>query len=173
MKKALYLFISLILLAFSACNQTNSDKNNTVDEEETAVSETEEKPALSARLDSLNKAHNESIIASGDRITKAYVLGDSSIWLRAEMRQDHRIFGYSKPDTTAEKLLLFSIFTNDVDDNPFGYELGAYYDTEGMDGLTLKYMSTTGDFIEAEAITENNEERTIYFEMKWIVFDMN
>ena len=80
-------------------------------------------------------------------------------------------FGYAKPDIKSERLLLLSVFTIDVENNPFGCRLGAYYDTGGMDELTLKYNSTTGDFVKATAIDKANNSTTIYFEKKWIEFE--
>jgi hypothetical protein len=87
------------------------------------------------------------------------------------MRKDHRIFGYAKPDTKSERLLLISVFTNDVENNPFGCKLGSYYDTSGMDDITLKYKETLGKFIKAVAIDKSNNKTDIYFEKKWIEFD--
>jgi hypothetical protein len=129
---------------------------------------------LIVRTDSIDKANNESVIASGDNITKAFVFlkgGDSTINLTANIRQDHRIFGYAKPDINSERLLLLSLFANDVQNNPFGCKLGAYYDTGGMDALTLKYISTTGNFVKAAATDKTNKSTTIYFEKKWIEFE--
>ena len=126
------------------------------------------------RLDSIDKVNNETVLASGDDITKAFVSlkeGDSTIYLTANIRKDHRIFGYAKPDTKSERLLLLSVFTNDVENNPFCCRLGAYYDTGGMDELTLKYNSTTGNFVKATATDKTNKSTTIYFEKKWIEFE--
>jgi len=53
-------------------------------------------------------------------------------YLSANIRLDHRIFGYAAADTTARKLILFSIFTSDVKGNPHHCPLGAYYDTSGL-----------------------------------------
>jgi hypothetical protein len=113
-------------------------------------------------------------MASGEQVTKAYVdLQDTNrlIQLTANMRQDHRIFGYSKPDTQSERLLLLSVFTSDVENNPFGCKLGAYYDTSGMEeGLSLKYISTTGDFVQAVYLDKLKQSTTVFFEKKWIAF---
>ena len=125
-----------------------------------------------SKLDSIDKTNNESLIASENNITKAFVYlknGDSSIYLTSNIRQEHRIFGYKKPDTKSERLLLLSVFTNDVENNPFGCKLGAYYDTGDMKDLKLKYLRTIGTFVEAAAFDNNNNKTTnIYFEKKWI-----
>ena len=128
-----------------------------------------ESSVLSA-LDSISLENNQSIIDSGENITKAYInLQDSIFDLRTDMRKDHRFFGYEKPDTTSKKLLLFSIFTNDVDNNPFGYELGAYYDMMESDGLQIKYQGSVGDFIKTIVSDQEGKKTTLYFEKKWIV----
>jgi hypothetical protein len=124
-----------------------------------------------AQLDSIDRANEQMILASGDDITRAMVFlkdGDSTIHLTANMKRDHRIFGYIQPDIRSERLLLLSVFTNDVDQNPFGCKLGAYYDTGGMDGWVLKYISTAGNFVKVSATDKNKQLTTVYFEKKWV-----
>ena len=126
------------------------------------------------KLDSTGKVNNERIVASGGNITKAFVFlkqGDSTIHLTANTKLDHRIFGYAKPDIQSERLLLLSIFTDDVEDNPYGCKLGAYYDTGGMGGLRLEYNSIIGNFVKATGVDKTNKLTTIYFERKWIDFE--
>jgi hypothetical protein len=123
-------------------------------------------------LDSIDQANGESVIASADNITKAVVsVNDSSISLSANIRKDHRVFGYAKPNAISEKLILLSIFTNDVENNPFGCKLGAYYDTWEIKNLKLKYTTSAGNFIEAKAIDSSNKFTTVYFEKKWFSFE--
>lgn len=126
-----------------------------------------------SKLDSIEQANAKSVQES-DEVTKAYVnlsSKDSIIRLHSNIRLDHRFFGYEEADTHSTKLLLFSIFTNDVKDNPFQLKLGAYYDTSGLDskGLKLKYVGTKGDFVEAKFIDATDiPVCNIYFEKKWI-----
>jgi hypothetical protein len=163
MTKIIYI-LTCTLLA-SACGQTNPTPGN-----EPVKTTTDSKPPVT-QLDSIDIVNNASVLASGDNITRAFVFlkdGDHTIHLTANIKQDHRIFGYAKPDIQSERLLLLSVFTNDVENNPFGCKLGAYYDTGGMDDLTLKYISTTGNFVEAIATDKANKSTTIYFEKKWI-----
>lgn len=168
------IYILSFVLFVSACEQTKStpDKQTTETKEITSNPVEISKPLKKlTKLDSIDKANNESVVASGDNINKAFVSlknGDSTINLIANIRQDHRIFGYAKPDIKSERLFLLSIFTNDVENNPFGCKLGAYYDTSGMENLTLKYNSTTGNFVKATATDASNSSTTIYFEKKWI-----
>ena len=107
-----------------------------------------------------------------DYSTRAMVSEDSIISLKADIKRDHRIFGYMKPDTTSEKLLLLSIFTSDVVNNPYNCKLGAYYETNDMTGLQLKYLGMNGQFIKAAAFAKKSRQSTIfYFQRKSILFD--
>lgn len=162
MRKSIYILTSTIL--FFACGQSNQKKDSQVDTQAKVVF---------TKLDSIEKVNNERIVASGVYITKAIVFlkeGDSTINLIANIRQDHRIFGYAKPDIKSERLLLLSVFTDDVENNPFGCKLGAYYETAGMDKLTLKFISSNGNFVKAVAIDKTNKSTIIYFEKKVIEF---
>jgi hypothetical protein len=162
MRKSIYILTSTIL--FFACGQSNQKKDSQVDTQAKLVF---------TKLDSIEKVNNERIVASGVYITKAIVFlkeGDSTINLIANIRQDHRIFGYAKPDIKSERLLLLSVFTDDVENNPFGCKLGAYYETAGMGELTLKFISSNGSFVKAVAIDKTNKSTIIYFEKKVIEF---
>jgi len=162
MRKSIYILTSTIL--FFACGQSNQKTDSQVNTQTNVVF---------TKLDSIEKVNNERIVASGVYITKAIVFlkeGDSTINLIANIRQDHRIFGYAKPDIKSERLLLLSVFTDDVENNPFGCKLGAYYETAGMDELTLKFISSNGNFVKAVAIDKTNKSTIIYFEKKVIEF---
>ena len=172
------IYISTLTLLICACGLTDSksDKQENGEQFLKAIDTTKTSQATEklTNLDSIEKENNESVVVSGDNITKAYVFlkdGDSTIHLTANKWQDHRIFGYAQPDIKSERLLLLSVFTNDVENNPFGCRLGAYYDTEGMGELTLKYNSTTGNFVKATAIDKAKNSTTVYFEKKWIEFE--
>lgn len=172
MQKQFYLLI--IIAIFSSCNQaTNSSEIESKISEDSIQTTIESAQPLEVKinLDSIDKANSASIVASGEDITKAFVNlkdGDSSINLIANMKRDHRIFGYAAPDPKSERLILFSIFTNEVAENPFGCKLGAYYDTNGMDGLTLKYSKHTEDFVTAFVKDKTNKTTVIYFEKKFV-----
>ncbi len=172
------IYITTLTLLICACGAEKTKPDNLENNIQTSISfdttnsrRTTEKIT---RLDSITDENNESIVASGDNINKAFVFlknGDSTIHLTASNSLDHRIFGYASPDIKSERLLLLSAFTNDVENNPFGCKLGAYYDTGGMDEMTLKFSSTTGNFIKAIVTDKANNLTTIYFEKKWIEFD--
>ncbi len=169
------LLLIIPLLAFT-CEPNTPNADTIVSNTQTDTSGNTQRPTPTgielSKLDSIDRANHESVLASGDNITKAFVplkYGDSSINLIPIIRQDHRIFGYANPDLASEKLLLLSIFTNDVENNPFGCKFGAYYGTGGMENLMLKYLSTTENFVEAVVIDKANQSSSIiYFEKKWI-----
>jgi hypothetical protein len=176
MRKTIY--ILMLALVLSGCGQsgTNPGNNESIiqDDSSADIGADNNAPVNAARLDSIERVNNESVIASGDNITKAFISfedGDSIICLTANIKNDHRFFGYAEPDVKSERLILFSVFTNDVENNPFGCKLGAYYDTGGMDELTLKYISTNGNFVKAEAVDVDDNSTTVYFEKKWIGFE--
>jgi len=156
--------------------RTNQKKRATIIKHTPIADTTEIRPAAQniSRLDSIETANNKSVDESKDNLTKAFVLlsnGDSTIHLTANIRRDHRFFGYAKPDITSERLLLFSVFTSDVENNPFGCKLGAYYDTSSIRDFTLKYTSQKGSFIQASAIDTSGQLTVLYFDKKWIVLE--
>jgi hypothetical protein len=175
--KGFYYFSILLMMLILACQQSNTTKTEDSEKKQVLSTDTIRKEKLAVgpiKLDSLDRANNESVLASGNNITKAYVYlkgADSTINLTANIKRDHRFFGYSEPNLKSERLILFSIFTNDVKDNPFGCKLGAYYETSGLQSIALKYNATIGDFIKATATDKLNNATTIYFEKKWIEFE--
>lgn len=105
-------------------------------------------------------------------IKKATVAkSDSIISLTANIRLDHRIFGYSKPDTSSQKVILFSVFTNDVKSNPYQCPLGAYYQTDDMHNRSIKFVSKQGHFIKANVWDKDSIISTVYFLRQWIKFE--
>jgi hypothetical protein len=167
MKNTVYFVAFIVVVA--VCGQACS--NNSVPAGTQAPTSDGNDPVMTS-LDSIDKANSESVIASGDNVTKAYISSsDSSIYLTANIRQDHRIFGFEKPNNQSKRLLLLSVFTNDVENNPFQCELGAFYDTNSMGNLRLKFVASEGDFIKAAAIDDAGQMTTIYFEKQWIEFE--
>ena len=65
---------------------------------------------------------------------------DSIISLTANIRRDPRIFGYQKPDINSKKMILLSVFTKDVEGNPFKCAYGSYYQTSNMKSMDIKFL---------------------------------
>ncbi len=96
---------------------------------------------------------------------------DSIIWLIANIKRDHRIFGYIKPDTNSKKMILISIFTNDIKGNPFNCPLGSYYQTSDMTDMIIKFVSKKGSFIKAKIERRDSADTQIFILRKWIEFE--
>lgn len=177
MRTWIYSIILIVLLVGcrkEESNQREEPENNdtAIEPPKSAVQVKSQKPAISRKIDSIDKSNTESIEKSGNNITLAYVYSkDSSIILVANIRADYRIFGYAKPSVKSEKLLLLSIYRSDVEGNPFRCKLGAYYETSGMKNLDLKYKETSGDFIKAVVVDNRKKKTLVYFEKKWIEFE--
>jgi len=164
--------ILLFILAFAIAGCGQDGSTGSQDKSASEQEQMESSIPGNSSLDSIDMANDESVINAGANLTKAYVAKDSTISLTANMRADHRIIGYAQPDTASKRLLMLSVFTNDVENNPFNCELGAFYDTAGMENLTLKYQGIIGDFARIIAIDINSKKATTLFILKnWLEFE--
>jgi len=102
---------------------------------------------------------------------KAFIEKDNSIWMTASMKKDHRIFGYKDKDIYSEKMILLSVFTNEVENNPFSCKYGAFYDTNGMKDIELKYVATENEFLKIEIIKNGKTIDQVYMLKKWFEFE--
>ena len=167
----------LISLLFLSCNnrtETNQVKagDTTVDRVGTnkaaANKEAEERAVVPANTVKIGAQE----VISEDQLNKAEVsMKDSLIRLAANMRLDHRIFGYEKPDTNSRKMILLSIFTSDVKGNPYQCPYGSFYETNEMDGLKLKFISDGDKFIEVNVKKEEVVLGKVFIDKKWIEFE--
>ena len=178
MKKLTFLLI--IPLFFTSCK--NEKELKTI--EKSKLNHTEkleigslEKPKVDVNQESkLQKVENENsqiIKQDEEYINKASISkNDSLIWLVVNMKRDHRIFGFEKPDLNSKRMILISIFTNDIENNPFNCPYGAFYETSGMKNVRLKFKENVGDFAKIEILNENTKE-IVYFEKKWLEFEQD
>jgi hypothetical protein len=102
---------------------------------------------------------------------KGFIEKDNTIWIPQGMNREHRIFGYQNKNTGSKKLILLSIFTKDVENNPYSCKYGAFYHTQGMDGLIIKYISTENDFMKMAIIKDDVMIEEVYMESKWFEFE--
>lgn len=102
---------------------------------------------------------------------KACIEKDSSIWINANIRKAHRIFGYKNKDIFSEKMILFSIFTNEVKNNPFDCKYGAFYDTSNMKDMDLKYIATENGFLKIGLIKNGDIIDEVFMLKKWFEFE--
>jgi len=83
------------------------------------------------------------------------------------IRFDYVAFGYKNPNINSEKLFLLSIFTKDVENNPYQCKYGAYYNPSDFDGLNLKFDKIVGDFARLLIQKNNKTIDVIYMERKY------
>lgn len=116
--------------------------------------------------------NEEATQMSEDSYQKAVINpSDSSLNVYQNIRADYRIFGYRKPDTNSRKMIFFSVFTTDVDKNPYKCSYGSYYSSSEMENMKMKYVKDVGNFIEAKLIRNENELLTpIYILKSWVEF---
>ncbi|MBL7764627.1 MAG: hypothetical protein JNJ58_00915 [Chitinophagaceae bacterium] len=96
---------------------------------------------------------------------------DSLITLKANSKKEHRLVGYESPNIKSTPLMLFSIFTAEVEGNPQHLAFGAYYETAGMGRMELKYLGNDGPFIKAALTMHNNLLTEMYFESTYFEFE--
>lgn len=107
--------------------------------------------------------------ATPDFLNFMWISKNGEAHLYSDIKKDHRIFGYEKPYANSKKLILFSVFTNEVEGNPFRCPFGSYYETAAMKNIQLKYLKTKGSFAEME-LTKDGKSVLVYFLKKYIKF---
>jgi len=105
--------------------------------------------------------------------TKAFINRKTkSFSLVANIREDHQIFGYAAPDIHAKKLILFSVFTNDVKDNPYYCPLGAYYQTSDLPaGDDIRFVSASNGFVKLNYVTSSQHATPFYIKQVFASFE--
>lgn len=122
--------------------------------------------------DSLEWEKQSHVFTDAEYLNKLQVSKqDGTVRLHSDIKKDHRIFGYEKPDVKSKRKILFSVFTFDVKDNPCNCEFGSYYETSSMKDITLKYVGEVKSFIEVDLLQSDTKLGTVYFEKKWVEFE--
>ncbi|MGI4741192.1 MAG: hypothetical protein ACRYG7_38990 [Janthinobacterium lividum] len=105
--------------------------------------------------------------------TKAFINRKTkSFSLVANIREDHQIFGYATPNVHSEKLILFSVFTNDVKNNPYHCPLGAYYETSDLkSGDDIRFVSESPTFIKLTYLNAAHQPTPFYVKREFVRFD--
>jgi len=101
-----------------------------------------------------------------ENCNKFIVSDDDEMLLVARIRCDYRIVGYSAPSLKSKHLILFSVFTKDVESKT-QLPLGNYYGTADLEDGSLHYVKTRGNFVQARYIS-TAEQKTVYFEKKYV-----
>lgn len=170
------LLIIMMLTAIMGCkNSTDKVKLN-----QDTLKVAEEKPAqkqetiAEPKVVKKDTIRNEELTQmSEDFFQKAVInLSDSSFTVYQNIRADYRIFGYEEPDTNSRKILFFSVFTPDVEGNPYKCPFGSYYYSGAMENTQIKYTKTVGSFIKANLIKDKTTIISpVYFLKSWVEFD--
>lgn len=173
-------FLLIIPFFFTSCKNEKDLKTIEklkLNHTEKSENDSLEKPKVEVNKDSIletiEKENSKIIEQDEEYVNKAFIdKKDSLIWLTVNMKRDHRIFGFEKPDVKSKRMILLSIFTKDVENNPFNCPYGAFYGTSGMKNTTLKFKENVGDFAKIEIQKENLKE-VVYFEKKWLEFEQD
>jgi len=170
MTRLIYL-LAIIIISCNSSNNNNQNESRHTDSTQKTVNLADSNNTSSS-VDSIDRANANTIAAAKDEVNKAMVsLKDSLLLVSTDKFHDHRFFGYSRPDSHSRRLILFSIFTNDVQGNPYHLPYGSYYQTNDMDNVQLKYLATEGAFVKFTILKNNTPQDTIYIEKKWIDFE--
>ena len=170
MKNLIYSLSAILLLSFTACQESAPNQNkekeqltteNTTETDKDKTKETEN-TAEATRDIAANKVEMSPILV---------VNKEGGVYLDADPRtNDYSIVGYAKPDLQSKKRLLISVLTAEVENNPSGCDLGAYYDLDFMmdAGVAFKkHLGTEGDFAKFE-LNANGKTEIVYIQKGWV-----
>ena len=117
-------------------------------------------------------SQNDTILKSDTNSTKLLIdKTDSIASLFANMQSDHNFFGYSQPDSNSTKLILFSIYTNQVKDNPHHCKYGAHYSDTSLEKKHLKFICYSKNYGQFKLMENKKEIAVIYFKNQNFKFD--
>ncbi len=102
---------------------------------------------------------------------KAQIKNHKYLTLISDIKSDYRLIGYELPDANARKLLLISVYTNEVKYNPMNCKYGSYYNTESMGNRKLKWIEDLGDFQKLILTEDSQTLDTLYVESEYVEFD--
>lgn len=173
------IIIALIIVTFLGCRNTPTTEivNTTTDTLKTkkdgiAVVKQDRIPAKKTEKKDTIRNDKETQMNEAFFQKAMINLSDSSLNVYENVRADYRIFGYEKPDTSSRKMILFSVFTSDVKNNPYRCKFGAYYSSGAMHNTKIKYIKKTGAFVEVHLIKESDiKPASVYMLKDWVEFE--
>jgi len=77
------------------------------------------------------------------------------------------VLGFLLPDVESKKMICFSSYTSDVENNPYKCELGAYYDSSDVN---IEFVTIEGNFVKLKFKKEGDEDKFFYIEKEKIRF---
>lgn len=113
----------------------------------------------------------DTIAINFDNIQKAEISkSDSLISIYQSWKKDFRIFGYKLPNAKSEKLILFSPFTDEVENNPFQSKFGSHYDYVSFKPK-MKFIKYENDFAKIKILDSTFVPNFFFIQKKWIEFE--
>jgi len=167
------LFALFIAIQFLGCDSNNKKSSTQVAIiDTTAVAIDSNLQETNHQLETLKKSVDTVPEINEELMQRAIISKtDSSFHVYSNIRADYRIIGYQFPVLTSKKLVLFSVFTTDVQDNPHRCTYGSYYGSPNQDELLIKYTGDAGSFVQAKISRDLEEASTVYFEKRWVEFE--
>lgn len=103
---------------------------------------------------------------------KAFILKQTGEFhLNSDTNNEFTVFGYSNADTKSKKMILFSVFTNLVENNPSKCPLGSYYNTGGMNpGDRIIFSKIVGAYVKLNFVTATKRIIPFYMKKQFIEF---
>lgn len=99
-----------------------------------------------------------------DKKTKAFAV-------KAELADHYSVIGFAEPDRGSKKVILFSVFGNEVKDNPMNLPLGAYAETTALkEGERIEFDSESGPFVKLNFIHPDNSITPFYLARSFVKF---
>lgn len=164
-------FIVVVSSCSGCFGGAETDNKSVIPDTVAAKVDSDPRP-VSAVPDTLSKQTYVPPVINEEAMQRAVVSkADSVFHVYNNIRADYRIIGYESPDTNSKKMVLFSVFTSDVEGNPFHCPYGSYYDSGSPIELVIKYTGEQGSFIVASISGGSKKPATIYFEKKWVEFE--
>jgi hypothetical protein len=171
MARLIYLLATTIIISCNSSTNNNQKEVSDFDTTRKTIASADS-TSVSATADSIDKANANAIALDNADVNRATIsLKDSILLISSSKFRDHRFFGYSKPDIHSKRMVLFSIFTNDVEGNPYHLPYGAFYNSNDMESIQVKYFNDEGAFAKFTILKNNKPQDTVYIEKKWIEFE--
>jgi hypothetical protein len=84
-------------------------------------------------------------------------------YISSDAKGDYRFFGYEFPDNNSQKMICFSSYRGDVNDNANKCPLGSYYDTGRMKpGDKINYITEVKGFGKMLYISATGKKAIFY-----------
>lgn len=161
-----------MLIAITGCRNEHSKSGKTKKVDSLKISTDSTRQNIDNHIDT-HKTSTAPVPEINEEAMQRAVINksDSSFTVYNNIRADYRIIGYQLPDTSSKKIVLFSVFTADVENNPSRCPYGSYYGSPGKEDLEIKYIGDQENFVKGSINNGKGESATIYFLKKWVEFE--